>query len=394
MIDEGGVASFPVTAYAATNALGRSTGEVLEALSAGRTGLSPCRWELPFETHCGEIPGELEPLPAQWSSWDSRLARIAEIALKEIASALGRAVSRWGASRVAVILGTSTGGILETEQAFAAFRRDGAIPAAFDFDRQHAFHGLVDLVARRTGAQGPGYVVSTACSSSAKVLAAGRRLIACGACDAALVGGVDSLCRTTLCGFKSLEVLSANPCRPFGAARDGTTIGEGAAFLLLEREGEGPARLLGVGEGCDAHHMSHPHPEGLGAEVAMVGALSQGGLSPCEVDHVNAHGTGTPLNDLAESKAIARLFGRRVPVASTKGFTGHLLGAAGATEAVFAVAAIEHGWIPASLFAQPIDPAIDLDLVSERRELRCRAVLSNSFAFGGSNVSALFGAAR
>jgi len=247
-------------------------------------------------------------------------------------------------------------------------------------------------VKRATGAGGPGYAVSTACSSSGKVLGSARRLLRAGLADAVLVGGADSLCRTTLCGFHSLEVLSKTPCRPFCAGRDGTTIGEGAAFLLLEREGDGPARLLGVGESCDAHHMSHPHPEGLGAEAAMAGALAQAGLAPHEVDHVNAHGTATQLNDAAESKAIFRLFGDRVPVASTKGYTGHLLGAAAATEAVFAVAAIEQGWIPASLGCDPQDPALAVSLCRERRERRCRAVLSNSFAFGGSNVAVLFGA--
>lgn len=384
--------SFPVTAYAAGNALGLSTREVLAGLSAGRSGLKACGWDLPFATSCGEVPVPLAPLPTQWSAYDSRVARIALAVLTEVAPAVKKAIARWGADRVGVVLGTSTGGILETERAFASHRVQGALPASYDFERQHSFHGVVDLVRLATGARGPGYVVSTACSSSGKVLGAARRLLLAGLVDAVLVGGADSLCKTTLCGFHSLEVLSQKPCRPFGAGRDGTTIGEGAALLLLEREGDGPARLLGVGESCDAHHMSHPHPEGQGAEAAMAGALSQAGLSPRDVDHVNAHGTATPLNDAAEGKAITRLLGDQVPVVSTKGYTGHLLGAAASTEAVFAVAAIEQGWIPASLGADPLDPALTLNVGRERRELRCRTVLSNSFAFGGSNVSVLFGA--
>lgn len=388
------VAPCPVTAYALSNALGASTREVLERLSAGQSGLKPCAWELPFQTSCGEVPGELAALPSEWAAYDSRLARLALRTLAELAPALAAATRRWGRERVAVVLGTSTGGIHETERAWAAHRATGLVPASFDFERQHAFHGLVELIRARFGLGGAGYVVSTACSSSGKVLGAGRRLLAAGLADAVLVGGADSLCQTTLRGFHSLEVLSKEPCRPFCAARDGTTIGEGAAFLLLEREGEGPARLLGVGESCDAHHMSHPHPDGLGAEAAMSGALAQAGLAPADVDHVNAHGTATPLNDAAESKAIARLLGPAVPVVSTKGYTGHMLGAAGATEAVFAVVALEQAWIPASLNADPLDPAVGVNVNRERRALRLRTVLSNSFAFGGSNVSVLFGASR
>ncbi|MBI5545538.1 MAG: beta-ketoacyl-ACP synthase [Deltaproteobacteria bacterium] len=394
MTDPLPVASYPVTAYAAGNCLGLATREVLAGLAESRTGLKPCRWDLPFETFCGEVPASLERLPERWAAYDSRLARIALAALEPMSEALAKAVRRWGPERVAVVLGTSTGGILETEQAWAAHHANGQVPATYDFERQHSFHGLVELVKLRTGAKGPGYVVSTACSSSGKVLATGRRLIEAGLADAALVGGADSLCQTTLRGFHSLEVLSKRLCRPFCAERDGLNIGEGAAYLLLEREGEGPARLLGVGESCDAHHMSHPHPEGLGAEAAMALALAQAGVSAREVDHVNAHGTATQLNDAAEAKAIARLLGTEVPVVSTKGYTGHMLGAAGATEAVFAVAAIEHGWIPASLGAEPVDPQLTVQVNRSRRELRCRTVLSNSFAFGGNNVSVLFGASR
>lgn len=384
--------SFPVTAYAAGNALGLSTREVVAGLKAGRSGLKPCAWDLPFATSCGEVPAPLEPLPAQWSAYESRVARIAFTVLSDVLPAVKKAITRWGAARVGVVMGTSTGGIHETERAFSIHRSTGALPANFDFERQHAFHGVVDLVKLATGARGPGYVVSTACSSSGKVLGSARRLVLSGVVDAVLVGGADSLCKTTLCGFRSLEVLSKDPCRPFCAQRDGTNIGEGAAYLLVEREGEGPARLLGVGESCDAHHMSHPHPDGLGAEAAMAAALSMAGLTAQDVDHVNAHGTATQLNDVAEGRAIARLLGTAVPVVSTKGYTGHLLGAAAATEAVFSVVALEQGWVPASLGADPLDPALTVHVNRERRELRCRAVLSNSFAFGGSNVAVLFGA--
>jgi 3-oxoacyl-[acyl-carrier-protein] synthase-1 len=235
-------------------------------------------------------------------------------------------------------------------------------------------------------------VVSTACSSSGKVLASARRLIAAGVADAVVVGGVDTLAETTLHGFHALGVLSAEPCRPFDVDRAGMNIGEGGAMLLVERDGEAVASLLGVGASSDASHMSTPHPRGLGARMAMEGALREAGAQVSEVDYINAHGTGTKLNDVAEARAISELFGGEVPVVSTKGFTGHLLGAAGATEAVFCVVAIAQSWIPANLGAEKIDPDVCVAVNRKRRDNPCRRVLSNSFGFGGSNVSVLMGA--
>ncbi len=388
------VRPYPVTATAVGNCLGPSAREVEAKLREGVSGLAPCRWQLPFQTFAGEFAGELSALPSSLASYDSRQARISLAVLSPMRPALDRARSRWGAERVALVIGTSTGGILETENAFASHLAGSGIPKSYDFERQHAFGAILELLRLDTGLRGPGYVVSTACSSSGKVLGAARRLLDLGAADAVLVGGVDSLCQTTLRGFHSLEVLSATRTKPFSSERNGINIGEGAAFLLLEREGDGPARLLGVGESSDAHHMSHPHPEGLGARAAMEQALAQAGLLPADIDHVNAHGTGTVLNDAAESKAIGSLLGDKVPTVSTKGFTGHMLGAAGATEAVFAVMALEKGFIPASLGADPLDPTLGIQINLERRDLKCRAVLSNSLAFGGSNVSVLLGATR
>lgn len=381
-----------MTAYAVGNALGARVSEVARALEAGRSGLAPCRLDVPFETATGALPDALPALPPDLAAWDSRVARIAALALDELAAPVTRAVRRWGADRVALVLGTSTGGILETERAFAAVAAGGPIPAGFDLQRQHAFHGLLEVVRALAGTRGPGYVLSTACSSSAKVFGAARRLLRAGAADAVLVGGADSLCLTTIRGFGSLQALSPRPCRPFSAQRDGTSIGEGAGFMLLEREGDGPARLLGVGESSDAHHMSHPHPDGVGAEAAMAAALAQAGLSGDAVDHVNAHGTATPANDAIEARAIRRVVGARAAVASTKGYTGHLLGAAGITEAVLAVMAIERSFVPESLGADPLDPAVELDVVRAGRRRPVRHVLSNSFAFGGSNAAVLFGA--
>src|SRR5216684_962096 len=350
---------YPVTAYALCNALGATTAEVIESLRAGRSGLRPCELDVPFAAKTGAVPGPLEAPPSSLAPWDTRLLRIALRSLDELAPRIDAARSRWGRDRIAVILGTSTAGIEETERAWGARKRTGSLPPAYDWDRQHASH----------------------------------RLLEAGACDAVLVGGVDSLCQTTLRGFHSLELLSEGPCRPFAADRKGISIGEGCALALLERTGEAAAALLGEGETSDAHHMTAPHPEGAGARAAMEQALARAGLVAEQVDHIDAHGTGTILNDAAEGRAIRELWGDRVPVVSTKGYTGHLLGAAGATEALFSVFAIEQGWIPASLGAEPVDARLGIWVATSLLQRRCRVVLSNSFAFGGSNVSLAFGAA-
>ena len=246
----------------------------------------------------------------------------------------GRNAGKRGeAHRIAVLLGTSTGGIGESERAHAYHHVHGALPPGYSVETSHALDASLPVVCALADVGGPAYVLSTACSSSAKVFAAAQRLIHLGVCDAALVGGVDSLCQLTIRGFAGLEVLSPAPCRPFCSERAGINIGEGAALCLLEREGDGPARLLAVGESSDAYHMTSPHPEGLGARLAMERALQGAGLGPGEGDHINAHGTGTRQNDSAEGAAIAGLFGPGMTVVATKGYTGHQLGAAGASRA-------------------------------------------------------------
>ena len=385
---------YPVTGYSLVNALGVGRAQVLAALRAGRSGLATDRWPLPFPTATGVAPPEaLQHTPA--GGVDTRMTRLAASLLPEIQPPLERALSRWGPDRVALLLGTTTAGVATTERAYAHHAAHGELPDDYDFFVHHGYETVVTSLRAATGIRGPGLVVSTACSSSLEVLGAARRLLDAGVVDAALVGGVDTLCQTTLRGFHSLGVLSSAPCRPFSAERCGISIGEGGALLLLERAGDGPAWLLGVGESSDAHHMSAPHPEGAGARAAMAMALEQAGVDPGAVDHVNAHGTATPLNDVAEARAIGDLLGPEVPVVSTKGYTGHLLGAAGATEAVLAVLALEEGWIPASLGAAPLDEdiAARVHVATGSEHLPgCRRVLTSAFAFGGNNVSALLGA--
>lgn len=382
----------PITAWSAVNALGRSTAEVLEALDAGWSGLGASPIPTTMETVVGAMTDDLPPLPEAHAAYDTRLARLGLMAFAEVEGAVERAVARWGGSRVAIVLGTSTGGLEETEQAFDHWLRQGSIPATYHYQRQHNFAAFGELLAEMSGVEGPTYCVSSACSSSGKVASSAQRLLALGVADAVLVGGIDSLTRMTLQGFWSLGILSSAPCRPFCQDRDGINIGEGAAFVLLEREADDArVHLLGVGESSDAYRMSSPEPSGRGAREAMERAIADAGLTAADIDHVNAHGTATKLNDAAEALAIEALFGDRVPVSSTKAYTGHQLGAAGGTEMVFAIHAVLSGRIPATLNCDPIDPEIRIQVQREAAEGRFRRVLSNSFAFGGSNVAVLIG---
>jgi 3-oxoacyl-[acyl-carrier-protein] synthase-1 len=219
-------------------------------------------------------------------------------------------------------------------------------------------------------------------------------MIEFGLCDAAVVGGVDSLCLTTLYGFHSLQLTAEGLCRPFDAARDGISIGEAGGFALLERGGaRSGIALLGYGESSDAHHMSSPHPEGLGARAAMEKALATAGLTPSDIDYINLHGTATKVGDAAEDKAVAGLFGRSTPCSSTKGLTGHTLGASGIVEAVISALGLLHGLIPASPTTGTVDPNVALCYMAEGAERPLRRVMSNSFGFGGSNCSLIFGRA-
>lgn len=390
--------AYPITGYALCNSIGMNVAEVRDALRSGEAGLGPSPIELPFETVVGAVKGPLPDLPESLAPWTTRTTQITKQLLtgegQEIVAALDRLRGRWRPERIGVLLGTSTAGADVTEQAYKHFLSEGALPGDYDLFKQHTYGAVLHVVRELAGAAGPSWVISTACTSSAKPLASAQRLIEAGLIDAAVVGGVDTLCSMTLHGFKSLDALSAEPTRPFAEDRRGLNIGEGGAMLLVEREGEPLAMLEGVGESSDAYHISAPHPEGLGAQLSMQRALSQAGIEASAVGHVNAHGTGTRLNDVSESAAIEALLGREVPVVSTKSYTGHMLGAAGGTEAAFSVMAVSEGWIPGSLRADPVDEKIQVHIATKRLEGKFDHVLSNSFAFGGNNVSVLVGAAR
>jgi 3-oxoacyl-[acyl-carrier-protein] synthase-1 len=341
----------------------------------------------------------VEP-PPDLAGYACRNNRLAEMALRTdgFADAVAAARERYGAERVAVCLGTSTAGIEETERAYSRRSPDGALPAGFDFARTHDLQSLPRYVRARLGLRGPALAISTACTSGARSFLEAAVLIDAGLVDAAVVGGVDTLCRMTLQGFASLELLSrGGPCRPCAADRDGICIGEAAALVLLERaeDASAPDRqalLLGGGASSDGHHMSSPHPDGLGAVSAMRAALAAAGLAPEAVDYVNLHGTGTRANDAMEDRAVAQVFGERgVPCSSIKGWTGHTLGASGALEAVAAAICVEDGLVPGCLGVEQADPEFRSDVATGNRAAPVCRVLSNSFGFGGSNCALVIG---
>ena len=388
--------------FTATSSIGLGLDQTLDALRQRRGGLAQCAFEtVDLATFIGEVAGvDAVQLPAHLADFDCRNNRLALLGLLQdgFAEAVRAASAKYGAQRVGVFIGTSTSGILQTELAYR--RRDpvtGALPADFIYRATHNTFSVADFTRHYLGLSGPAVVVSSACSSSAKVFSSARRMLAAGLIDAAVVGGVDSLCLTTLYGFNSLDLVSDQACRPFDMQRNGISIGEAAAFALLERLPENLAAdavlLLGIGESSDAYHMSSPHPEGLGARMAMQDALNMASLQPSEIDYINLHGTGTQSNDAAEGKAVHHVFGSGTPCSSTKGATGHTLGAAGGVEAVICALALQHGLLPAGLNTRQLDPALDLDYVLENRAQPVAHVLSNSFGFGGTNCSLIFGRA-
>ncbi len=392
-MSEGRRGGYPVTAWSTVNGLGASTAEVVAGLHSGVPSLSPPPEGTPFETVCGVVDADLAALPDSLARFDSRNNRFVQRSLGEIAPALAAARERWGAERVGICVGSSTAAMDEIEAAFDRHAETGSLPSGFDVFSSGSFDGLVRALRALTGLEGPAAVVSNACASSGKAFASAKRWLDAGVVDAVLVGGADSLCQTTLRGFRALGLLSEEPSRPFSRERRGINLGEGAAFALVERVGYGP-RLLGAGESGDAHHMTTPDPEGRGAQRAMEAALANARVSASDVDYVNAHGTGTPFNDAMEARAIRATLGPHADpiVVSTKGYVGHTLGAAGAIEAVFVLESLQNGWTPASAGAEPLDPEIGLNVPATACEVDLRVALSNSFAFGGSNVSVVFGA--
>ena len=386
-----------VTAYTAVCAAGGGRAALYEALRARRSALKPNDFTPePLATWIGRVVGlEQQPLPPHLSTWECRNNRLAWRGLRQdgFLEHVARVRERHGAARVALVLGTSTASIGATEEAYRRLEPEGRFPPDLRRESVHSPHSLGGFVQRALELEGMCATVATACSSSAKVFAHAERLLRLGLADAAVVGGTDSLCGSILYGFNSLELLSGEPCRPFDEARSGISLGEAAGFALLERSGAGPW-LLGHGESSDAHHMSAPHPQGLGARLALKQALASAGLEAGAIDYINLHGTASRKNDEIEAGVIAELFPARTRASSTKGWMGHTLGAAGIVEAVITLLALEHGFVPGTLNCDRLDPACGPQLRRENEDLRLELALSNSFGFGGSNCVLLFGRER
>ena len=389
-----------ITAFTATCAAGRGTAAFAAALRERRGGLVANDLpEQPLPCWIGRVAGlEREALPPQLAEFESRNNRLAWLGLIqdgffEAALALRE---RHGSDRVALIVGTSTSNIGETEVAYRRLDAAGRFVPAQRRAAVHQPHGLGLFVQTALGLDGPCLTVSTACSSSAKVFASAERLLRAGLADAAVVGGVDTLCGSVLYGFHSLGLVSTQPCRPFDASRNGLSLGEAAGFAILQRADahRDSPRLVGYGESSDAHHMSAPHPQGLGAQHALDDALARAGIAASAVDYINLHGTATPQNDAVEAALVARAFPATTLASSTKGWTGHTLGAAGILEAVVALIALRDGFVPGTLNSEALDPVCGPQITLANHASAPRVALSNSFGFGGNNCCLAFARAE
>ncbi len=388
---------FPVvTGLGTVTAAGLCVAEVWQAITSDTSGLRPLTlFQSPRygQIPVGEIQQDLAALGAPARS--SRTEQLAWLAARE-AVADAKINFQNCAARAGVLLGGSVGGSYDSERFLINLIKHGKMRP--HPTRHHECVSSVDLIADEFGLLGPSLAVATACSSGALAIAMAAELIQSGEADVMLAGGADSLSRMTWGGFQSLLLVDASGCRPFDAARAGMSLGEGAAVLMLEAEETARkrgakilARLTGWGASCDAHHATAPHPEGAGALAAMQSALRRAGLVAAEIDYVNAHGTGTRENDLAESKALKTLFGDRVPpFSSTKRFFGHALAASGAIEAVVCIEALRHQQLPANPGFNSPDPAIGLTPVTELKSASLTQVMSNSFGFGGNNAVLIF----
>lgn len=384
-----------ISAYTVVSAAGTGRAATVAALRARRSGLRPNDFgSSPLATWIGRIADlESRSLPQALAGWEARNNRLAWLGLQtdDFHAAACAARERYGPSRVAVVMGTSTSSIGATEEAYRRLSPDGCIAEDLRRPIVHNPHSLGDFVQNALGLSGVAVTVATACSSSAKVFAQAERLLRLGLADAAVVGGVDTLCGSVLFGFNSLELVSPEPCRPFDVDRRGISIGEAAGYALLERDAPTGPWLLGYGESSDAHHMSTPHPDGMGARLAIRDALLRAGLVASKVDYVNLHGTASEKNDDVEARVVASLFPGSVLASSTKGWTGHTLGAAGITEAAITLLALEFGLAPGTLNSERLDSCCGPQVHLENVERPLHTALSFSFGFGGSNCVLAFG---
>ncbi len=393
----------PVDACSLVSAIGHGLADTLAALRSGTGGLRDDDiWARIADGPVGVVEGledaPLEPRVRAFEGRNNRLARLGLLA-DGFHERVEAAIRRYGRSRIAVVVGTTTAGIREGELAFRGRSAPGdALAQSFSYHHSVDHFSLAAFVRSYLGLEGLAYTVSTACSSSSKVFGDASLLLEAGICDAVVVGGVDSLCEMSLRGFRSLALVSSEPCRPFDQRRAGISLGEAAGFALLSREpldaSSSGIVLAGVGASADAHHMSAPHPDGVGAEIAMREALRSAGLHREDIDYIHLHGTGSKQNDDTEARAVARVFGGAVACSSTKGWTGHCLGAAGIVGAAIACLALRRQTRPGNLNGEQPDSTLGITTSLKTSEVPLRNVLTNAFGFGGNNSSLVFGVRR
>jgi len=378
-----------ISGMGVVSALGVGQRKTLESLASGQRRPEPTRLFRTTVTHpVFEVPA-LEERQARSRTIELLLLAVDE-GLRD--AGLGDPLP----PRTGVCLGTTVASQLNDIEFYRSYRETGSAPME-PVDR-FLEGNLARYVARKYNLEGPSVTVVNACSSGSDAIGVALSWLRQGLCDMALAGGADEMNRVPLAGFSSLGIMSPEPCTPFDRHRKGLNLGEGAGVLILERadaavrRGQQPAGwLLGYGAAADAHHLTAPHPEGRGLRRAVEQALKEAGLSPGQIDFINAHGTATPDNDLVEGRVFRDLFGPSVRFCSTKGYTGHTLGAAGGIEAVLSILALREGWIPGNAGFSEVDERIGLAPVGEKTPLAARWALSTSLAFGGNNAALVFG---
>ena len=380
-----------ITSCSIVTSLGRGRTAHVTALRDGRSGLTQNHHlDLPFSCFLGEV-SELDALifPDDHAAYDNRANRLALAAMKsdDFEEVAQMCIDKYGANRCGIVLGTSTAGVEKLERVYRARDVDAPMPDSYSMRHHDSQQAVTAFLQSYLGFQGPSYSISTACSSSAKAVIDAYHLVKAGLCDVVLAGGVDSLCLTSVNGFESLELMSRQPCRPNDISRNGLSIGEAAAFVLVERDSADSIRMTGYGESSDGTNMSTPPEDGSGACNAIRQALDRAGLAPADIDYVNLHGTATIVNDVTEARAVTDAIGTNIPASSLKGAIGHTLGAAGAAEVVLCLYAMEEDIQPGNTGLENLDPKVLPNITRHSRTGPMRHVLSNSFGFGGSNCA-------
>ena len=338
-------------------------------------------------SYFGQIKAKLPRLD-EYPEHKSRNSAVLAFLADSIKDSINELKQKYSKDRIAIILGTSTSGLDETENELKKFMQTG-VPSRDFYYKSQEFGDPSMFLADYLDIDGPAYSISTACSSSARALICGKRMLESGLVDAVIAGGADTLCKVPINGFNSMGVLSHERCLPFNKNRAGINIGEGGGLMILSKE-KASLELLGVGESSDAYHVSSPEPSGAGAISAMKMALDDASLTTDDIGYVNLHGTATKLNDAMESKAMASLFKGKVPCSSTKYMTGHTLGAAGIVETAILCYLLKHDLdLPVQDFSHDeIDDTLDeCGLIKEKIKAKKKVMMSNSFAFGGNNAS-------